>query len=365
MTPTAKPVSDFLSGLLSSPWLHPLNDLDALEDLVGRFDATWSLTRTKARVIAVIRETADVRTLVLRPNHRWPGHVAGQHLLVEVEIDGRRVCRMFTIATPPRADGTIEITVKRRAGGKLSVWWNERAAVGDVLGLGAPAGDFVLPAGKHERVAMLSAGSGITPVMAILRHLREQAPDARVLFVHSARSREDVIFRDELEEMARRWRRFDLRLHLTSSDGRLDANALSRLARTAGRDLALVCGPSGFLEAASRAWREAGNEDRLLSEHFGLRSSIAAGDGSAPQHVRASRAGISFAAAGGRSLLVEAEAAGLSPAYGCRMGICHTCKCRKVSGIVQDLRDGRVSEESDEMIQLCVTGARSALTIEL
>ncbi len=365
MTPTATPVSGFLGSLLSSPWLHPLNDVEALEDLVGRFDTTWSLTRTKARVIAVIRETADVCTLVLRPNRRWPGHVAGQHLLVEVEIDGRRVCRTFTISSPPRADGTIEITVKRRTGGKLSVWWNERAAVGDVLGLGEPAGDFVLPAGKHERIAMLSAGSGITPVMAILRHLREEAPDASVLFVHSARSREDVIFRDELEEMARRWRGFDLRLQMTSTDGRLDAAALSRLAQTVGSDLTFVCGPSGFIEAASGAWREAGNEDWLLSEHFGLPSSIAAGDGSAPQYVRANRAGVAFVAAGGRSLLVEAEAAGLKPAYGCRMGICHTCKCRKVSGTVEDLRNGRVSEEPNEMIQLCVTAARSALTLEL
>jgi len=365
MTPTAKPVSNFVRGLMSSPWLHPLNDLDALDDLVGCFDETWSLTRTKARVIAVVCETADACTLVLRPNRLWPGHVAGQHVLVEVEIDGRRVCRTFTISSPPRADGTIAITVKRRAGGKLSVWWNERAAVGAVLGLGAPAGDFVLPAGKHERIAMLSAGSGITPVMAIVRTLREQAPDTSVLFVHSARSREDVIFRHELEEMARRWHGFDLRLQLTGTDGRLDAAALSRLAQTVGSDLTFACGPSDFLEAANRAWREAGNQERLRSEHFGLRSSIAAGDRSAPQCVRAERAGVSFVAAGGKSLLVEAEAAGLNPAYGCRMGICHTCKCRKVSGIVEDLRDGRVSGEPDEMIQLCVSAAKSALTLEL
>jgi ferredoxin-NADP reductase len=365
MTRPAKPVSNFLSSLLTSPWLRPFNDLDALEGLAGCFDETWSLTRIKARVIAVVRETADVSTLVLRPNRLWPGHVAGQHLLVEVEIDGRRVRRTFTIASPPRRDGTLAITVKRHSGGKLSVWWNERAAVGAVLGLGLPTGDFVVPAGRHERIAMLSAGSGITPVMALARSLREHAPETRVLFVHSARSREDVIFRDELEEMAGRWHGFDLRLHLTGFAGRLDEVALSGLARTVGGDLTYACGPSGFLDATSRAWREAGNEARLRTERFGLRSSITADYGVAPQHVRAERAGVSFVAAGGRSLLVEAEAAGLRPASGCRMGICQTCKCRKLSGVVEDLRDGRVSREPNEMIQLCVSAARSAVTLEL
>lgn len=365
MTPNATSVSHFVSFLLSSPWLRPLNDLDALEDLAGRFDATWSIRRTKARVVAVVRETAEVRTLVLEPNRLWPGHVAGQHVVVEVEIDGRRLCRTFTISSPPRRDGTIDITVKRRVGGKVSAWWTERASVGAVLGLGRPTGDFVMPAGEHERVAMLSAGSGITPVMAILRDLHARAPDTSVRFVHCARSREDVIFRDELEHMARVWRGLDLRLHLTGIDGRLDAAALARLARTVGTDLAFVCGPSAFLDAARQAWREAGNEGTFRSEHFELRSTIGVGDGSAPQLVRAAREGVSFLAAGGRSLLVEAEAAGLKPPYGCRMGICHTCKCRKVSGVVEDLRDGRVSEEPDAMIQLCVTAARSAVTLDL
>lgn len=365
LTPNTSPVPAFLHGLLSSRWLRPLNDLDALDDLVGRFEATWSLTRIKARVIAEVRETADVRTLVLRPNHLWPGHTAGQHVLVEAEIDGRRLRRTFTISSPPRADGTIAITVKRRPGGKLSVWWNERAAIGDVLTLGAPAGDFVLPATVPQRIVMLSAGSGITPVMALLRDLGESAPDCRVLFVHSARSRDDVIFRDELLDLAKRRQHLTLKIHLSGSDGRLDAAALSNLAHAAGDALTFVCGPAEFMGLAGAAWRAAGNGNRLLSERFGLPPAIAAGDDSAPQPVHTERSGISFVAAGGKSLLAEAEAAGLSPAYGCRMGICQTCKCRKVSGSVVDLRTGRVSDEADEVIQLCVSAARSPITLDL
>ena len=111
--------------------------------------------------------------------------------------------------------------------------------------------------------------------------------------------------------------------------------------------------------------REVGNETRLVFEHFGLPTLLAGGDGSAPQNVRAERSGISFAAGGGKSLLVEAEAAGLTPAYGCRMGICQTCRCRKVSGIVEDLRTDRLSQEPNESIQLCVSAARSPVTLDL
>ena len=363
--PVAHSAPGLLAGLLSSPWLRPLNDLDALDDLVGRVDPMWSLTRTRARVIDAVRETADVRTLVLRPNRRWRGHAAGQHVLVEAEIDGRRVRRTFSIASPPRADGTLAITVKRRPDGTLSVWWNERAGRGDVLTLGAPAGDFVLPVPPPRRVVMLSAGSGITPVMALLRDLDARAAATRVLFVHSARAHSEVIFGAELAALARRRPGLDLRLHLSGSGGRLGAAALSRLAREAGDALAFVCGPAGFMEGVRRAWRAAGREDRLRAEHFGLPASIAAGDGSAPQRVRAERSGVVFAAAGGRPLLVAAEAAGLTPAFGCRMGVCHTCACRKLAGSVEDLRTGRVSDAPDEIIQLCVSAARSPLTLDL
>jgi len=364
-TSTTSLISARLTDFLTSPWLRPLNDLDALDDLVGRLDASWSLTRIKARVIATQRETADVRTLVLRPNRLWPGHVAGQHVLVEAEIDGRRVRRTFTISSAPRADGNLAITVKRHAGGKLSVWWNEQAALGDVLTLSAPVGEFVLPASIPKRIVMLSAGSGITPVMALVRDLSARAPDTKLLFVHCARSEADVIFRTELETLAHDLPHFELRLHLTESAGRLDAAALSALAQTAGDDLTFVCGPAGFIDAATDAWQAIGNVGRLRSERFGPPASIVTGDGSASQPVRAERSGVSFVAGGGKSLLGEAEAAGLTPAYGCRQGICHTCKCRKLSGSVEDLRTGKVSHQPDEFIQLCVSAARSAVTLDL
>jgi ferredoxin-NADP reductase len=356
-----------LRGFLAAPWLHPLNDSAAIDDLVGLVRPVFSLTKIRARVVEARHETANARTLVLEPNRLWPGHSAGQHVLVQAEIGGRRVQRTFSLSSPPRADGCIEITAKRREGGHVSVWWNEDARIGDVVTLSAPAGDFVLPETLPPRLVMISAGSGITPVMAMLRALdqahRKGAPAPETTFLHVARSQDDTIFAEELAGLASRnpWLRLTLRF--TSDSGRLGENEWSTLAREAGDAPAFVCGPSAFMESARRAWLEAGSETCLHMEHFGLApSEYTTGDGA---EVRAERSGASFSARPGQSLLEAAEAAGLRPKHGCRMGVCHTCICRRTSGTTVDLRDGRVSSEPGQIIQLCVTAPRTAVTLDL
>jgi ferredoxin-NADP reductase len=383
---SAAPAARLLRGFLATRWLRPLNDAAAIDDLVGLVRPTFSLTKIRARVVAAWRETPAARTLVLEPNRHWPGHVAGQHVLVQAEILGRRVHRTFSIASAPRADGLLEITVKRRDGGHVSVWWNESARVGDVVTLSPPSGDFVLPPSPGPRLVMISAGSGITPVMAMLRALADAAdgsggatagaplraarrtgetgrPLPSVEFVHVARSRTDAMFAEELEALASRHAWLRVASHFTAESGRFDERAWSRLARDAADAPAWVCGPAAFMEAARRAWREAGAEAQLRMEHFGLAPSPhATGEGA---EVTASRSGASFSASAGQSLLEAAEAAGLRPQHGCRMGICHTCVCRRVSGTTVDLRDGRVSSEPGEMIQLCVSAPKTAVTLDL
>jgi stearoyl-CoA 9-desaturase NADPH oxidoreductase len=374
METTNAKASRLLRGFLATPWLRPLNDAVAIDDLVGLVRPTFSLTKIRARVVAARRETASARTLVLEPNHRWPGHAAGQHVNVEVEIAGRRVERTFSLSSPPRADGRIEITVKRseRAASPVgpretihvSAWWNDDARIGDVLTLSAPAGEFVLPDALPPRITMLSAGSGITPVMAMLRGLASTGTcSTEVTFVHVARSRAEAIFVEELETLAARHAWLKLSLHFTSTSGRPGEHDLSRLARESADAPVFVCGPAAFMESARRAWRETGFEESLRMEHFGL--ALAANVESKGAHVTATRTGSTFEAWPNQSLLEAAEAAGLSPKHGCRMGVCHTCICRRTSGTTVDLRDGRVSSEPGQMIQLCVSAPRTAVTLDL
>lgn len=346
-----------------SDWLRPLNDTTAINELLGSVEPTWSLTEIRARIIQVIRETPDTRTLVLRPNRLWPGHRAGQHVVVEVDIDGRRHLRAFSLSSPPSDPGRLHLTIKRQPAGRVSRWCNEAAAIGDVVTLRRPSGDFVLPRIVPQRIVMLSAGSGITPVMAMLRELRARTIDTDIVFVHSTRTRRDWIFAEELEQLATRWPRLDLRVCFTAHDGRLTRDDMDDLAASTRGALTYVCGPPDFLATARAAWREAGVEELLHHETFGMPRHAA--NHATTQAITTTQSGRTFLARKDEPLLAAAEAAGLRPPHGCRAGICHSCLCRKVEGTIEDLRTGRISDEPGEQIQLCVSSARSPVTIEI
>lgn len=360
------PVPSVLRPLLESPWLRPLNDRAAIDDLLALANPLWSLGAIRAVVVASRRETDRARTLTLRPNGWWPGHRAGQYVVATVEVRGRRLSRAFSLSSPPREDGLVEITVQRRDGGVVSAWWNDVAAEGDVVTLSGPSGDFVLPEAMPARIAMVSAGSGITPTMAMLLDLVARAARGgqvpRVTFVHAAPSRGRTIFGERLDAIAKDAPWLDLRVHCSAEGRRLRAEDFDRLAAEAGDAAAFACGPPAFVAAVAGSWSRAGNRGRLLVETFGAPRGDAEGQGG---DVTAARSGVTFRASPGQSLLEAAEAAGLRPAHGCRAGICHTCRCRKLAGAVFDRRDGRLLREDGESIRLCVTTPVSDVTVEL
>jgi ferredoxin-NADP reductase len=351
--------------LWRSPWLHPLNDLHAIDDLLAQVNLTWAVGRIRARVRRVVQETPDTRTFVLRPNRKWQGFRAGQHVLVEVEIDGVRHQRTYSLSSPPVDGRLVAITVKRQPGGKVSSWLYAHLCAGDVLTLGAPAGEFVLPRNAPQRLLMLSAGSGITPVMSMLRELRISACVHDVAFVHACRSPEHAIFGSELERLAATWPALRLHLHYSRDGGRLDVATLTALVPDHAERHTFLCGPQGFMATFRDHWRAQGIEDRLQLEHFGVPAAPLAANGDPAMTVRWARSERSFTATGAAPLLVEAERAGLSPRYGCRIGICRTCQCAKLSGTVENLRTGRVSSEPGESVQLCISRARSDLVLDV
>jgi ferredoxin-NADP reductase len=313
-------------------------------------------------VATLIDETPDTRTFVLEPNRNWPGHAAGQSVPVTVEIDGVRHQRTYSIsdASAPRR---VSITVKRQPGGTVSNWMHDHLQVGSVVELGRPAGTFVLPTPVPTRLLMVSAGSGITPLRAMLRELHRRAYAGDVVFVHACRARADAIFGGELAALAERWPALRLHPHYTSESGRLDGRALAALVSDhAGRHL-LLCGPDGFMAAVRAHWQARGLGDLVQVEHFGVpRTAAPPGEAVDVHCLRSQR---TFRAEGGDSLLPQAERAGLRPRHGCRVGICHTCQCVKRSGTVENLMTGRVSSEPNERIQLCISRARTDVALDL
>jgi ferredoxin-NADP reductase len=322
---------------------------------------TWSATEPRARVVDVIDETHDVKTFVLRPNRRWRGHRAGQYTTVTVAIDGVNVQRCYSIASAPGED-RIAVTVKRGRPGGVSSRLHTNVRRGHVLRLGDAAGDFVLPDPAPPRLLLLSGGSGITPVMAILRDLARRDAVRDVVFAHYARCREDVIFGDELSALAARHRGLRLILGLSSEDGRFDAGRLAEQIPDLRERTTFLCGPEGLMARVDEMWKRAGAS--LTRERFAA-PALVAPSAAGSVTVGLARSGRSGAARPSASLLDELERGGERPRHGCRMGICHTCTCRKHHGTVENLITGAVSSAPDEEIQLCVSVARSDVELGL
>lgn len=320
------------------------------DDYLGLVNPLWSLREPRGRVEAVLPETADSATLWLRTPPGWPGHVAGQYVRVGVDVDGVRHWRTYSL-TGARP-GRIAITVKAVPGGLVSHALVRRTAPGAVVRLGWPAGDFVLPAPLPARPLLVTAGSGITPVMAMLRDLAARDALRDVLHVHLAPSRDEVIFGDELRRLAAERPGYELREHHDDRDGLFDAATLPADRPT------WACGPAGLLDALEA------HVDELHVERF-RPVLAAAGVDSDGGTITFARSGVTADAEPGTPVLVAGEEAGLPLPSGCRMGICHSCVGALRAGAVRDLRTGETHDDEGELVRTCVTTPCGPVEIDL
>jgi ferredoxin-NADP reductase len=315
----------------------------------------------RARVLEIRHQTARSVTLTLRPNSAWSGFEAGQFIRVGVEIGGVRRTRTYSPACSAAwAGGPLELTVTAHPEGLVSRHLLGRARPGTILHLGEPQGDFVLPRPRPRRLALISGGSGITPVLSMLRTLIDEDHDGEIAFVHYARTAADWLYAAEVRELAARHRNLRVDYVATREGGdHLTRRSIERVMGSLGDAHAAVCGPPSLIEAARRIWPD---PELVLSESFTRPALQAAPNASGTlSFVRSGRS----VPIGSGTLLEQAEAAGLSPDFGCRMGICHTCTCRKTAGAVRDIRTGEVSGEEDEDIQLCVSVPAGDVALEI
>jgi stearoyl-CoA 9-desaturase NADPH oxidoreductase len=337
------------------------------DDYLGLVNPLWSARRLRGRVEAVRPETSHAATVVIRPGRGWAGHRAGQHVRVGVDIDGVRHWRSYSLSSPPeRADGCVTITVKAASDGLVSPHLVHRVRSGTVVHLAPAQGGFVLPEPLPARLLFVTAGSGITPVAAMLRSLAARGEMPDVVLVHSAPTPEEVIFGAELRALAARFT--GLRLHEWHTRaggrrgrGRLTMARIPDICPDWSQRHAWACGPTGMLDDAERHWRSAGIADRLHIERF--HPALACGGG-AGGRVRFVASGLETEADGGTPLLVVGENAGVLMPSGCRMGICYSCVTRLRSGRVRDLRSGEEHGDEGELIQTCVSAAAGNVEVE-
>jgi stearoyl-CoA 9-desaturase NADPH oxidoreductase len=347
-----------------------LVDPNAFDFWASRLHSTWSWDRPLARIVARQAESSDTYTLLLQPNRHWRSFAPGQHLNIGAEIDGTLVTRSYSLSDPPRADGRIAITVKAIPGGKLSQHLCFKAKPGDVLTLGPAFGEMVLPERPEGAWLFLAAGSGITPMMAMIRAQAAQEMPMPIALAYWARSRAELCFVDELRALAARQPNFRFDAALTRAPeasgfhhGRIDAAMLSAFAPDLHQRRVFACGPSGFVDAARKLTVE-----RAIAFHAEAftpppRDGADADGGSARITLAAS--GYTLDVARGESLLTALEAAGLKPASGCRMGICNTCACGKRAGSTRHLQTDALEHEPVSALRLCVNSAYTDLILDL
>ena len=346
---------------LASP--HPI---DRYLELVNPL---WAATEVRARVVEVRQETTGehpVATLTLQPTSTWRGHRAGQYVQVGVELPdtSRRLTRCFSISSAASAPGErFTLTVRAHEEGQVSRFLVREARPGTVLHLGQAEGGFTLPGSpatpSPHPVLLISGGSGITPVMSMVRTLLRDGYDGRagrpVTFVHHAHSSADQIYADELAAIAEADN--DVDVHLRHGE-RFSAIGLARVVPRFRDVDTWACGPAGMLEVVRSAYD---GSDRLRLEHF---KPPAVASGSAEGRVTFSASGTS-ADNTGATLLEQAEAAGLAPAFGCRMGICFTCTSRGSEGTVRNVLTGEESSLPDEEVRICVSAPVGDCTVDL
>ncbi|MGV9801684.1 flavin reductase family protein [Mycobacterium sp. NPDC003449] len=341
-----------LVNLLTGP-----HGVDRYTELV---EPTWTRGDARARVVAVRRQTPRSVTLTLEPNGAFAGFRAGQHINLSVEINGRRRTRCYS---PASAEGAryVELTIGRHDGGLVSTYLCDHAYAGMVLGLDSVGGDFVLPPVLPRRILFVSGGSGITPVMSMLRTLRAQAFTGELAFVHYARGADEACYRDELDAIrtagVRVLHGYTRTADGADLDGRFGPAHLAAAFGGLAPDAVFVCGPQALIEAVRELCPGA------YAESF-VPPTFTVPAGSTGGTVRFIDSDVT-ATDDGQPLLVQAEAAGLSPESGCRMGICHSCTRFKTRGVVRNLITGAVSTGDCEDIQICVTAPVGDVDIDL
>ncbi|MEE3065065.1 MAG: ferredoxin reductase [Actinomycetota bacterium] len=333
------------------------------DDYLKMLNPLWSARELRGLIVDVHPETADSATVTIKPGWGFSGRYRpGQYVGIGLRIDGRWHWRSYSLTSIPQRDNkNITITVKATPEGFLSTHLVNGVEPGTIVRLATPKGEFALPDPPPAKILFVTAGSGITPVMAMLRTLKSRGHSADIVHIHSAPTPDDVIFHDELRELENSEPRYRLHLQLTETAGHLDFSDLTGIVGDWKQRPTWACGPPALLDTVERVWKDAGHSDQLHMERFTIAATDKGGEGGTVNFAISDK---SIEIDGATSLLEAGEKVGIQMPFGCRMGICQTCVLPLEAGHVRDLRSGTEHGEGDR-IQTCISTASGDCTLKI
>ncbi|NLU81926.1 ferredoxin reductase [Rhodococcus sp. HNM0569] len=335
--------------LLPDDYLHLVNPL-------------WSARELRGRIVEVRAETATSATIVIKPGWGFDfDYEPGQYIGIGLHVDGRWHWRSYSLTSPPGREGKrISIAVKAMPEGFLSSHLVNGVPSGTIVRLAAPTGNFALPDPPPSKVLFVTAGSGITPIMSMLRTMARRGAASDIVHVHSAPVADDVMFADELATLGTRLPGFRSHVQLTRSQGKLDPAAITELVPDWRERRVWACGPLALLDELEAYWTNAGLAGSLHLERFAVSRADTSGQGGT---VTFAKSGKTVTIDGATTLLEAGEGAGALLPFGCRMGICQTCVVPITSGHAIDLRSGKQHAEG-ERVQTCISSAAGDCTLD-
>lgn len=351
-----------------------------------RADAQWP-NHEQRRLICmrVSDETHDVRTFVFSTADRQLfSFEPGQFITVSAQIDGKEISRCYTICSPPTRPYALSITVKRTPGGVMSNWLHENMKAGVELKAFGPSGVFTPSSGPALKSLYLSAGSGVTPLMSMTRAALDLGLNRDIVFVHSARTPEDIIFRKELVALCGVSDKLRV-IHVCESPGneadwsdpvgRLDLELLMEHVPDFRDREVFICGPAGYMDASRKMLIEGGHDaSRYHQESFNFAETVECAEelacapaGQAGYTVRLARSGREFTMDASQTVLAAARKAGVPLPSSCSQGICGTCKTRVLEGSVEMKHNGGIRPREIEkgMRLMCCSRPTSDLVLDL
>ncbi len=364
LRPTGSPPSNPLQSSSSQP---------SPPAVVKSHSDTFSLELVRSEV-----QTHDARTLCFRVRDgKQLIARPGQFLTFHLNIDGKQISRCYSICSSPLKTDYVEITPKRTKHGYVSDFLNKRAVPGMVIQAGGPAGQFFFDEKVHREIVLIAAGSGITPMMAMLRYIEERALEAPVTLIYCVRTSQDIIFQQELTRLSRSLARFRLITTLSAPDagwtgnkGRVGKEFLLERILDFRSPTFFLCGPGAFMQHVSELLKEQGvSADRIKQESFAGKASLAPPDPSAETSVpfvEFLRSGFQFEVIPEMTLLEFAETVGISIPFGCRQGQCGTCATRLLQGHVSMQTEEGLSVEQKRagFILPCVSKVHGSICID-
>jgi ferredoxin-NADP reductase len=306
------------------------------------------------RLASITPQTSDSKTLrFILPSNEKLNARPGQFLTFSFLFDGQKVTRSYSICSSPARSGYVEITPKRVSQGCVSVFLNERASIGMTVEASGAFGQFCFDENKHRNVVLLAGGSGITPMIAMLRYMDDLCLETTVTLLYCVRTANDVIFQDELDHLKTQLKNFEYRLLMSQphpewsgSSGYINRGFIEDAVKDTAAPDFFLCGPPPFMEASRSILMELGvKPERIKQESFGgsvpRNAPPAAGAVESDTRVEFARSGKVVNVGVGQTLLEAAEEHGVTIASSCRQGQCGTCRTKLLAGIVRmDAEEG-------------------------